>query len=361
VTDWSAWNYAGYEGAPASKEFYGLMDTMKRVGAQHGCGRAMWEYNANQNRFGTPEALMDLAYFTGGCIDSMEGLLFESAATTPFHFANQSELSLAPSDPFVDTGNVYGPLYGPIDVELGIEHLQLLGVRYFMAFSPEIVQAAESDPELQQIASTGPWHSDYGGILNTTWKIFEIGNSAPVTPLHDLPAVLTEVSAGQGSWLEPAVNWYQDPAEWDVELAAGGPANWPRIIAGQPAPTIPVTPARVTDIREGTDTISFHVDRTGAPVLVKTSYFPDWVAHGAQGPWRVTPNLMVVVPTSHTVTLTYGIGTAGKIGDTLSAVGLIVLVVLTLLAIRTRRRRVGPESTVAESASPQASPQPSVG
>jgi len=33
------------------------------------------EYNADENRFGTPEALMDLNYFTSGCIDSMEGLL----------------------------------------------------------------------------------------------------------------------------------------------------------------------------------------------------------------------------------------------------------------------------------------------
>ena len=52
--------------------------------------------------------------------------------------------------------------------------------------------------------------------------------------------------------------------------------------------------------------ISFHVSRVGTPVLVKVSYFPNWHANGADGPWRVTPNLMVVVPTSHDVTLTYG-------------------------------------------------------
>ena len=42
------------------------------------------------------------------------------------------------------------------------------------------------------------------------------------------------------------------------------------------------------------------------PVLVKTSYFPNWKASGADGPYRVTPNLMVVIPTSTHVALHYG-------------------------------------------------------
>ena len=39
---------------------------------------------------------------------------------------------------------------------------------------------------------------------------------------------------------------------------------------------------------------------------MKISYFPNWHVSGATGPYRVSPNLMVVVPTSHHVTLTYG-------------------------------------------------------
>jgi uncharacterized membrane protein len=100
-----------------------------------------------------------------------------------------------------------------------------------------------------------------------------------------------------------------------------------------------VTPARVTDIKETTDTISFHVSRTGAPVLVKTSYFPNWQASGADGPFRVTPNLMVVVPTAHTVTLTYGTATAGKVGLLATAAGLVLLVGGYLVALRRRSRR----------------------
>ena len=52
----------------------------------------------------------------------------------------------------------------------------------------------------------------------------------------------------------------------------------------------------------------------GKPVLVKTSYFPNWKAHGAKGPYRAAPNLMVVVPTSHDVKLTYGLTGADWLG-----------------------------------------------
>ncbi len=60
-------------------------------------------------------------------------------------------------------------------------------------------------------------------------------------------------------------------------------------------------------------------------MLVKVSYFPNWHASGADGPWRVTPNLMVVVPTSHDVTLTYGGSSADTLGLLATLVGLVAL------------------------------------
>ena len=56
----------------------------------------------------------------------------------------------------------------------------------------------------------------------------------------------------------------------------------------------------------GTDSIEFDVTKPGTPVLVKMSYFPNWEVKGAKGPWRVGPNLMVVVPTATHVSMHYG-------------------------------------------------------
>ena len=53
-------------------------------------------------------------------------------------------------------------------------------------------------------------------------------------------------------------------------------------------------------------------------MLVKVSYFPDWHASGAEGPWRAEPNLMVVVPTSNNVVLSYGSSGPGDLGALLT-------------------------------------------
>jgi hypothetical protein len=313
---------------------------MESVTKRYGCGRAMWEYSDTENRFGTPEALMLLPYWTNGCVDSMEGLLFESSATTPYHFINQAELSQGPSQPEV------GLPYGPLDVSLGVKHLQLLGVKYFMAETPTVEQEAAADPSLQLVAQTGPWEwNDNGTIVHTTWDIYVVRNSALVTPLRNEPVVLSGVKASPASWLGPpnqpgpSLNWYDDPSRWNVELAQSGPASWPRTPVDHiRAVAKPVATTRVTSIRQTNSSISFHVSHVGTPVLVKVSYFPNWHADGADGPYRVSPNLMVVVPTSHEVTLTYGRSLGNDLGQALTIIGLVLLVAIFVVPALRRWR-----------------------
>jgi cyanate permease len=84
--------------------------------------------------------------------------------------------------------------------------------------------------------------------------------------------------------------------------------------------------------------------------LVKESWFPNWEAEGASGPYRATPNSIVVVPTRHDVTLRYGTTTAewlGRLG-TLAGIGGVVL--LAWWPARRRRRAVEVESTAASDA-----------
>jgi hypothetical protein len=294
VDGWARWNFAGYEARTPTvdgggyHEYRDVIETMKTVGAEHGCGRAMWEYEPELVRYGTPMALMLLPHWTDGCIGSMEGLYFESAATTPFHFLNQSELSAVPSRAQRDLP------YGPLDVARGVEHLQMMGVRYYLTTSETARNQADDVEDLTQVATSGPW------------TVYEVADAALVAPLANQPAVLTDVGDGQGEWLEPAVDWYLEAGAHDVYLAADGPPEWPRVAAGEDPPAVPLEPVEVTNIEEGDDRISFDVDQIGQPVLVRASYFPNWEASGAQGPYRVAPNLMVVIPTEDHVELHYG-------------------------------------------------------
>jgi hypothetical protein len=332
---WANWNYSGYERKPDYPEYRAVIQMMAKVGMDEGCGRAMWEYDPSLNRFGTTMALMLLPYWTNGCVDTMEGLLFESASTTPFHFINQNELSVTPSDAVV------GLPYGGLNVPLGIQHLQQLGVRYLLASSTTVERAASGDPNVTQVASSGPWSTSYNGqTLDTTWKVYKIKDSSLVQPLADQPVVWKGVSPGQASWLPPAVSWYDTPARWSVVPAGDGPSAWARVPVGDKQPAAVSEPkTTVSDVSQTDNAISFHVDRVGTPVEVKVSYFPNWQASGANGPWRVAPNLMVVVPTNHDVTLHYARSGADRLGGLITLLAVVAAVALAITDRRVRRAR----------------------
>ena len=176
--------------------------------------------------------------------------------------------------------------------------------------------------------------------------MYEIAQTDLVAPLEYLPNVLTKPEAvtqtlngdkkpphklnPREAWLENSVAWYEDPNRYITPYAADGPSSWPHIAnADAPAVQTPIqNPASVSYIATSDDRISFDVDHPGAPVVVKASYFPNWKASGADGPYRISPNLMVVVPTSNHVELKYGrtgVDWLGIFGTLLGLVGVVWL------------------------------------
>ena len=176
--------------------------------------------------------------------------------------------------------------------------------------------------------------------MDTTWKVYRISDSALAEPLPARPVVWKGVGAAQSSWLAPSVAWYDDPGRWGVVPAADGPPDWTRVAVGAAHPPVTPEPATVvSDVQQSDGGISFHVDRVGTPVEVRVSYFPNWHASGAEGPYRVAPNLMVVVPTAHDVVLSYGRSPADVVGQLLTLAAVVGLVVLAVSARRRRRAR----------------------
>ncbi|MGY6500913.1 MAG: glycosyltransferase [Acidimicrobiales bacterium] len=311
IPSWVEWNYRGYEGKAAWPEFEDVLLTMGNLGQTNGCGRAMWEYDRGLDRYGTPMALMLLPFWTDGCIGSMEGLYFESSSTTPFHFLNQNALSTAPS------GAQRNMPYTGFDVDLGVGQLQMMGVRYYMAESEQAINAATAHPDLVEIARSGPW------------VVFEVQDAPLVQSLANEPIVLEGVTDSIHDWIPATVDWFVTPSQWDLHWASSGPEQWQRTDRPDEAERRPLPEVEVTSIVEGTQSLSFEVSEPGVPMLVKTSYFPNWRVDGADGPYRVSPNLMVVVPTDTSVELTYGrepIEWASYALTGLGAVGLFALV-----------------------------------
>ena len=143
------------------------------------------------------------------------------------------------------------------------------------------------------------------------------------------PVVVEERSGDQRERnLEVGTSWFQRQDDWAAIPADDGPAEWQRVpveidldarvgepgdrsrnvdyvVPAEPIVAVPLDPVTVSNVDVADQSISFEVDQIGVPVLVRVSYFPTWKVEGAEGPYRVAPNFMVVVPTSNEVTLTY--------------------------------------------------------
>lgn len=318
ASSWVDWNFTGYELKAAYPEYEDVVQTMAQLGESRGCGRALWEYGKDQlDAYGTPMALMLLPHWTEGCIASMEGLYFESSPSVPWHFHMQSELSANPSRP--QRGLQYRDL-DPDDLESGVQHMQLYGVRYYMAFSDEAVAAAGEHEDLEYLATSGPW------------VIFEVADSPLVEGLSHEPVVVEGLGNGQDDWLEPTEEWWLNRSD-GVTFGNDGPDHWARVeltddgaIPDLPAEALPAV--EVSGVEMGQDWIEFDVDTVGVPVLVKVSYFPNWDVDGARGPWRVAPNLMVVIPEEDHVRLKYRTSGLDLIALGLTAVGILLLILL---------------------------------
>ena len=95
VPTWISWNYTGFQGKSGWPVYEGIVRMLDQAGRKYGCGRLQYEYITETNiPFGSTEATMALPYWTDGCMDTIDGVLFESSTTTPFHFLDQAEYSL---------------------------------------------------------------------------------------------------------------------------------------------------------------------------------------------------------------------------------------------------------------------------
>jgi hypothetical protein len=197
---------------------------------------------------------------------------------------------------------------------------------------------AARQPELTLVASSGPW------------DIYLVDGSDIVVPLDTQPVVVQ----GRGGdarerYLELGTSWFQHRDEWSAMPADDGPAHWQRVavtpdlsrrdgesgdpgrrvdivIPTEPIASVPLPAVAVSNVVMGQDSVAFDVDQVGVPVLVKVGYFPNWNASGAEGPYRVGPNMMVVVPTAAHVELHYGRSAVDYLTMLLTLVGIALCV-----------------------------------
>jgi hypothetical protein len=341
VPHWAEYNYSGFEAKPGWPEARSLFDTLKGLPP----GRVMWEYNPDYERFGTTRTLENIPVFGGQ--PTMEGLLIESSLNAPFHFINQAETSEN------ETQAVPGITYPDFDFPTGLAHLRLFGVRYYVAYDacrekPDATQwrpckdLGMKDQETQAAAAAGlPVVARSG-----RFTIYRVG-SGDLVEVPEFKPVLVD----HHDWRANSLAWYADPDWLKVPLVYASSGDKAARAAFAPSGPLPLTslpreplarpgelPATMS--RTG-DQLSFTTDRIGEPHIVKVSWFPNWRVEGAEGPWMLSPGLMVVVPTQREVRLSYRDTPVDLAGKALTVGGVAALLTPTVLGrVRRRRRRI---------------------
>jgi hypothetical protein len=269
----------------------------------------------------------------------MEGLYFESSLTTPFHFINHSEMSYRPSNP------IPGLQYHTFDMERGLEHMDLYGVDYYVSFTPEAAEKANGIDGFTELAVTEPFHifalpeTQLVEALTIQPSVYEVPDRGIFAALLGSETVTGPDGEPLPSFHDLALQWYEDIENLDRVVVAHGPEEWPHVQSLDERPDTPLeVPAdAVTDVEIEDHRISFTTEAVGIPHVVKVSYFPNWTAQGADGPWRATPSLMVVVPTEREVVLEFTDTWAETGGKILTLIGVAALVVIGVGYYRRRR------------------------
>ncbi|MDC3226516.1 hypothetical protein OBA39_00210 [Acidimicrobiaceae bacterium] len=279
---WLNWNFTGYEG----KNDWTQIENLYSKLADLEPGRIMWEPNSDMNKYGTPMTLMTIPYFTEHT--SMEGLYFDSSITTPFHFISVSGLAKRPSNP------VGGLSYINNQFDQGVEHLNHLGVDYFISYTEEIESKAMDSEKLILLFSSEPF------------SVFKV-NSSKVELIYQDIKIFSKASTQDGilsSILRDTdINNFFDKAyesfdELDKKRVIEV-SNGMNIVSSKK------NDLQITDLNITNNKISFFTNSPGELHLIKVSYFPNWKITNGKGPFRTSPSFMSVIPDNKYVEITF--------------------------------------------------------
>jgi hypothetical protein len=318
---WARHNYDGFEGKAEWETYNSLMQYLDTLPY----GRVMFEFNKEIIQdYGTPRSFELIPFWTQQA--GMEGLLVESSLTAPFHYINQAELSVKPR------GTVAGWKVPKRDYEAAMKHLIYMNITYIMASSPEVIADLNSDHRVEFLNEIEPY------------QFFEIrGEHNYIEIAKNIPFRFTPED-----WVWDMRDWYlnadntDNPVLYDDGSDTIGQFHE---ILKEDLKNVPPEPLleRGEILWENVERekIEFETTGIGQPHLIKVSYFPNWKAEGAEGPYLVSPSFMMVIPTQNEVTLYYGMSTLHKIGLGLSITGWIIvgaLLILNLILFLKSRR-----------------------
>jgi hypothetical protein len=313
LRSWIDYNYTGLQ----AKELWpAWRELAARLSGGVGDPRATVEYGAVHEKAGSIRMYETLPFFSGR--STLEGVYNQASVQTHFVYYLTSELSQTSPNPF------RGVEYSRFDTEAALAHLRLFHVSDVVAVSDLLAGALRGRPGVEPLFRVPPYSA------------FRLSGLGPgyVEPLSHAP-----VRSRPRGWRDKAYRWFtRDPLSRahlvftdDPQFAVAERDEW------LAPPEVPLPDGVHVSETVGSEEVRITTDRIGHPLLVKISYHPRWRVDGADGPYLVSPALMMVVPRRNDVRLYYARTASDHLGLALS-LGALGLGAWTLVRRRRHRR-----------------------
>ncbi|KPJ99730.1 MAG: hypothetical protein AMJ60_04035 [Desulfobacterales bacterium SG8_35] len=319
VPGWSKWNYEGFE-AKASWSVF------KRINAELAGNfqdpRVVYEHSQDHNKFGSSRAFESLPLFAGRA--TLEGLYMQASLSAPFVFYIQSLVSQATSQPFPQYS------YTSMDYNRARRYLELFNVRDLIVKSTQAKNAIRQASGYTLKQSIGPYE---------LWEMTSNQNRY-VETLRFEPALYT----GDVPWKQVSHQWFVRDKLLDTHLVfnqADQSGNMLFALKTDNLDTMPKEPLDTSSCRVQeeikNDEILLETNCIGKPHLVKVSYHPNWHVEGAGKIYLASPSFMLIYPEKSRVRLYYGPGRWDRLGQMMTLLGLLILLINVPLPVKNRR------------------------
>lgn len=296
---WLAWNYSGLETKELWPQFQKLSQTLHGTVADP---RVSVEYGQIHEKAGSIRMYETLPLFSGR--STLEGVYNQASLLTHPVYYLASELFALSPNPFKKRH------YATFDPDRAFPHLRLFNVSEIVAVSPKLTAHLRSREDVVAVATIPPY------------EVFRLKDPGPG---YVEPVAFTVHRTSRRDVRDASYAWFSARPMSPALVAFTDDPRFPEAADAVRPPEVPLEGGVVVQSVLGPESVAITTSRIGHPLLVKVSYHPRWRAEGADGPFLVTPGLMLVIPTRTEVRLVYGRALADHLGLalTLAAGGLL--------------------------------------
>jgi hypothetical protein len=282
LRSWIAWNNSGLEAKDLGPAFRGVNEAL-RGGV--GDSRVAVEYGLVHEAAGSVRIYETLPFFSGR--STLEGVYNQASVATHAVYYLSSLLGETSPNPFLSRE------YGHFDPDEAMARLRLFAVGDVVAVSALLADTLDRRADVVRTATIHPY------------TVFHLREPSPYVE----PVRFTPVRSPLLNWREKSYRWFtRRPLPSSLLVFTDDP-TFPLVEPDEwlPPPAVPWPGAegvKALAVVEA-ERIRITTNRVGHPLLVKVSYHPRWRALNADGPFLVSPALMLIVPRAEQVTLTY--------------------------------------------------------